>query len=151
MFTKHFDSFVCEGDKITCDVDGFTCTARLYHDDCADAPDERQDGFWPSLDPQDAGYIGPKSKRTLAREMAKARAIMDAWKNDEWHYYGVAVTVEREGVQLVGRYDHALWGIEGNYPGTDNSYFQEVANELLDEALSAARAKVSALCASVEV
>lgn len=147
MFKAQFKSFVCEGDSITCDVDGFTATATLYRDDCGDAPDDRQDGFWPSLDPKAAGYIGAKSQRTLARHMAKAQALMDAWQRGEWHYFGVAVTIERAGVQLTERYAHAVWGIEGNYPGGDNSYFQEVANELLEEALAEARAKRERLCA----
>lgn len=146
MFTQSFGRFVCEDDSITCEVDGFTCRATLYRDDCADAPDERQDGFWPSLDPNNAGYIGSRSKRTLERHMAKAKAVMDAWLRDEWHYFGVAVTVERHGVLLTGRYDHALWGIEGNYPGSDNDYLRDVANQLLDDALDTARAKISQLC-----
>lgn len=145
MFTQKFGRFVGEGDTITCEVDGFTCTATLYHDDNNTPPDKRQDGFWPSLDPEDAGCIGPRSKRTLQRHMARAKEVMRAWEHDEWHYYGVAVTVERDGVQLTGRYDHALWGNEGNYPGSDNSYLTEVTNDLLPEALDDARAKIAKL------
>jgi len=150
MFTQHFDNYVCAGDSITCEVDGFTCRATLYIDDCRDAPDERQDGFWPSLDPKDAGYIGPKSRRSLARAMADAKRIMDAWKNDEWHYFGVAVTVEKSDVQLTGRYSNALWGIEGNFPsrrkGNPNKYFLSVANDYLPQALEEAKAKLATLC-----
>jgi hypothetical protein len=146
-FKSEFGQFVCEGDRITCEVDGLHCVATLYRDDRNDPPDERGDGFWPSLDPKSAGYIGAKSKRTLARHTAKAQAIMDAWKRDEWHYFGVAVTVAKEGVQLTHRYDHALWGIEGNYPGDDNSYFRCVANELLDEAIEDAKAVLAKLAA----
>jgi hypothetical protein len=29
----------------------------------------------------------------------------------------------------------SLWGIEANFPGSDNSYFSEAADELLDEAI----------------
>ena len=37
--------------------------------------------------------------------------------------------------------DHAasLWGIEANYPDSDNAYLSQVANELLSEALDAAK------------
>jgi len=146
-FKSEFAKFVCEGDRITCTVGQFDCTATLYRDDCGDVPDERDCGFWPSLDPNSAGYIGPKAKRTLARHMAKAQAIMDAWERDEWHYFGVAVTVEKNGVQLTHQCDHAVWGIEGNYPGADNSYLRVVANELLPEALDAAKAKLEQLAA----
>ena len=46
-------------------------------------------------------------------------------------------------MQLTGDFDHALWGIEGNYPGADNSYFREVANENLHDALADAKAKIA--------
>lgn len=145
-FTKTFQDYVCEGDSISCDVEGFTCTARLYRDDSGDKPDDRDMGFWPSLDPKSAGYVGPKSADEFATIYAEAESIMQAWLKDEWHYYGIAVTVEREGVQLVDKYAHALWGIEGNYPGSDNDYFREVANDLLPEALADAKAKITKLC-----
>lgn len=141
-----FSRFACAGDSVRFDVDGFTVTARLHYDDDPFRPDERDCGFWPSLDPKSAGYIGPKSPRTLARHLAKAKAVMKAWEAGEWFYCGVAVTVERDGVPLTGPYDNALWSIECNYPGSDNSYLSEVAGELLEEALDAARAKLAKLC-----
>lgn len=148
MFTKDFDRYVVVGDSITTEVDGFTVRATLYYDDDTTPPDKRQDGFWPSLDPKDPGYIGPKSKRTLGREHAKMKKVMDAWLADEWHYYGVAVTVWKDDVQLTGDYDHALWGIEGNWPvrkknENPNTYFREVANDHLPEALADAKAKLA--------
>ena len=146
-----FDHYVCDGDTVTLDIDGFTLTATIYRDDDHGAPDEDDDGFWPSLDPDDAGYIGNKSKSTLARRMAYAERVMQAWKDDEWFYCGVAVTVEREGVQLTGQYDHALGGIECNYPERNkrhrpNDYLAQVASEYIGEALDAAYAKIAALC-----
>ena len=156
MFTKGFDNYVCDGDQIHCTVDGFDCTATIYHDDDSTPPDERQDGYWPSLDPKSDGYIGPKSKATLARQMKQAKDVLEAWKKDEWWYVGVAVVVSKAGVQLTGEYDHACWGIEANYPstkgqirryGNPNKYLTEVANEELGEALTAAKAKLAELCA----
>ena len=146
-----FDRYVCEGDTVTLDIDGFTLTATIYRDGDHGAPDEDDEGFWPSLDPDDAGYIGSKSKSTLARHMAFADHVMQAWRDGEWFYGGVAVTVEREGVQLTGRYDHAVWGLECNYPERNkrhrpNDYLAEVASEFIEEALDAARAKIAALC-----
>lgn len=151
MFAKDFDRYVCADDTIECEVDGFTLIARIYFDDDSSAPDERQDGFWPSLDPNDAGYIGAKSKSTLARHMARANAVMEAWRNDEWFYCGVAVTAWKDDVQLTGEYDHALWGVECNYPstrkGNPNVYLREVANEYVTEVLEAAKATVAKLAA----
>ena len=145
-----FDQYVCEGDTVTLDIDGFTLTATIYRDDNRDAPDERDDGFWPSLDPDSAGYIGSKSKSTLARHMAFAEHVMQAWRDGEWFYGGVAVTVEREGVQLTDWYDHAVWGLECNYPERNkrhrpNVYLAEAASELIEEALDAARDKIEEL------
>ena len=146
-FRERFDSYVCEGDTITTKAGGFTVTARIVRDDCPDAPDRRQDGFWPSLDPQDAGFIGAgKGRAELDTATARARAVMDAWEQDEWFYCGVVLTVSRGGVELDS---HAanLWGIEANYPDSDNAYLSKVADELLPEALDTARAALARLCA----
>ena len=146
-FIETFDSYVCEGDTIAAQVDGYTVTARVVRDDIPDAPDQRQDGFWPTLDPQDAGYIGVgKTDADLEIAKANAQAVMDAWEADEWFYCGIVVRVSRAGITLD---DHAasLWGIEANYPGSDNAYLTEVARELVPEALDAARLALASLCA----
>ena len=49
----------------------------------------------------------------------------------------------RKMVFYLGDHLASLWGIEGNYPsGRDNpnTYFLDVANELLPEAIEAAKA-----------
>jgi hypothetical protein len=143
MFTKSFGSYVCEGDTITCEVDGFTAIATVYRDDTADAPDQRDEGFWPSHDMESAGYVLPENYQS---ELAKAERVMAAWKNDEWFYCGVAVTIAKHDVQLTKPYDSALWGIECNYPDSKNEYLLDVANELLPEALEAANAVLTKLC-----
>lgn len=144
MFTKGFDKYACEGDKITCEVDGFIVTARIVTDDTIDAPDERNEGFWPSQNEKDAGYVLPEN---FEAEQAKAERVMKAWKNGDWFYCGVVLSVSKP-VDIKGRTqeeviisDHAasLWGVECNYPDSDNSYLLEVANELLPEALNHAR------------
>jgi len=145
MFTKPFDKYACVGDKITCEVDGFAATATVYRDDYSDAPDKHDDGFWPSNDPKAAGYVLPEN---YDDEFLKALRVMQAWKDDRWFYCGVAVTVERADIALNGKYANALWGIDCNYPGSDNAYLSEVANELLSEALDAAKASVGKLCAA---
>jgi hypothetical protein len=142
-FTKGFSAYACMGDTITCEVDGVNATATIYRDDCSDRPDQRDDGFWPSRDPKAAGYVLPEN---FDAEHTKAERVMKAWKNDEWFYCGVAVTVEKNGVQLTKRYDNALWGVECNYPDSDNEYLLVVANELLPEALEEAKGVIAKLC-----
>jgi hypothetical protein len=149
MKKPEFKKYVCDGDGISWMVDGFDIVARVERDDDASSPDKRQDGFWPSLDPENPGYIGPRSRKTLAKHMKRAHQIMEAWDKDEWWYVGVCVNVSFDDVKLTGKYDHALWGIEANYPvrgkRNPNAYLGEVARDLAVDALAAARAKLDKL------
>jgi hypothetical protein len=90
---------------------------------------------------------GTKGQRAV-RAVEADFAYLKAWCDDEWTWCGVAVTVSMAGVDLTDEYDHALWGIECNVPGSDNSYLVEVANELLDDALDAAKAKLAELASN---
>lgn len=149
-FRQQFPKYVCEGDRITAKLpSGFEATAYIVRDDCNDTPPERDDGFWPSRAPKDAGYIGAKSQRAFQRAHEKAAATLEAWERDEWWYCGVCVVISKAGTQLTGRYDHALWGVDCNYPNPGrfrlNHYLRTVANELLPEALNAAEAKLEQL------
>lgn len=188
MFTETFDNFVCEGDSISCEIDGFTCTATLYADDHSSPPWKRDCGHgpvsnWTSrnklagemvlsedcgskrfYDFKEAcktaladgwGVEGGKLEGESAKQYATRAAthdfeVLKAWCNDEWHYYGVAVTIRRDDIRLTGKYDHACWGSEGNYPGGDNSNLTALAGEYLEGALAAAKAKLAALCSCVE-
>lgn len=95
----------------------------------------------------DGGPLPNETRKAyVARAAERDFKMLKAWCDDEWRYYGVAVSVSKAGVKLTGKYDHALWGIEGNYPDSDNSYFVEVANELIDEAIDAAKTKLADLC-----
>ena len=71
---------------------------------------------------------------------------MAAWKNDEWYYCGVILSVSIDGLTL-DRFAASLWGIEANYPDSDNAYLTEVANELVPEALETAKAERKRQCA----
>ena len=150
-FTEHFDTLVCEGDTIACEVAGFEIIARIVRDDCPDPPDERQDGFWPSLYKDAPGFIGPgpNHRQRFAEAQAKAEAVMEAWRKDEWFYCGIVLSVALEGVTLDA-HAASLWSIEANYPGSDNAYLTEVARELLPEALHAGRAAARRVCAALE-
>lgn len=233
MFTERFSGYA--GESISCEVDGFTCTATLHADDDTTPPWERHDGHgtvspwinasmrhgyarkspgelvlcsdhgrarlydfagackiarrdgwgapfhsqtierganglrrlrcdwfvgrelhvhfsdWTDeLDSSDyaAAHDAMRATYPSARAYAAAAARADydrlcKWCDDQWQYVGVAVTVEREDVQLTGPYDHALWGIESDA----GDYLAEVACELLPEALESARAKIAALSA----
>ena len=140
-----FGLYVIEGDIVAAEHNGFTLTATIYRDDNTSSPDEREEGFWPSSDPDAAGYVRPEH---FAAEKARAEMLLRTWRNDEWFYCGVAVTVSRNGIQLTSPYSNALWGIECNQPGSDNNYLAQVAADLASEALAEARAVLTKLCAS---
>jgi hypothetical protein len=113
-----------------------SCRFYDYAEACAIA---RRDGW---------GCTGGKLEGETNRAYAARAAMSDykrlkAWCGDDWSYVGVSVTVEREGVELVPEYEHALWGIESDA----GDYLRDVANEYADEALEAAREKIVALAA----
>ena len=115
MNTK-FQSFVCPGDSIQWSAYGFDLTATVYADS-----DSR---------PEDSDCYTPEQ--------------IKAWRAEEWFFCGIVVSVSRAGITLSDR-SVSLWGIEANFPGTDNSYLSEVADELQAEALSYARKNLAIL------
>lgn len=148
--TKTFSDHVVEGDFFDVDLEldgmpGCFVRAKLFRDPDSDKPDERQDGFWPSKDPNDAGYVKPSD---FDEEMEKATNVFEAWERDEWFYCGIVLQFWADGICLL---DHAasLWGIEANYPGSDNSYLNEVVHELMPEARTAGAEKLKALSALI--
>lgn len=85
-------------------------------------------------------------RERAARAVERDFKAMRAWCNDEWYYCGVVLSVAKNGYTLD---EHAasLWGIELNYPGSENNdYLTEVANDLLGEALKVGREAVVAIC-----
>ncbi|MEO5342210.1 MAG: hypothetical protein H7842_02530 [Gammaproteobacteria bacterium SHHR-1] len=126
MFTESFGRYVCVGDSIDCESEPFTVTARIEFD-----PDYRID---------DNNYHNPDQSVTGCNDeqQEKLLAARSAWENDDWFYCGVVLSVSVAGV-VLDKHAASLWGIECNYPGSDNSYLSDVANELLDEALEAGR------------
>jgi hypothetical protein len=49
---------------------------------------------------------------------------------------------------IVDSTQASLWGVEANYPGSDNICLSEVADELLPEAVVAGRTAIARLIAS---
>ena len=159
-FTERFRPFVCRGDVITCEAGPVTVLAQVVIDDCPDSPEfrglenapverfpeGRQDGFWPSLYIGAPGFIGPgpNHRQRLTDAQANAEAVMEGWRKGDWFYCGIVLSVSLEGVDLA-RAAAALFGVEANYPGTENSYLTDVANELLPEAVAAARETLARL------
>jgi hypothetical protein len=108
-----FDNYVCDGDTIKWTHEGFDFVAHVVYDT--------------DTKPTDCDcYDEPDIQR---------------WKDDEWFYCGVVLSVSLKGVELDAN-AASLWGIDCNF-GDDNSYLAEVAQELESEALDVARAEVA--------
>jgi hypothetical protein len=179
MFTMPFPHYALAGNSITCIVDGFTIRATIHCDENSGPPWEEDDSHGPVsnwtkrppgptervLNVDSGSYrlydVAEATRRALADGWDGARtpedattaaehdfAVLKAWCNDAWWYCGIVLSVSRADIILV---DHAasLWRIECNYPDSDNSYLLDVANELLPEALDAARAKLRNLQATL--
>ena len=134
MFTDKFDSYICVGDSITVDVNGFTVTARIVFDGDT------------NIDDCDSHNVDQRVTGCDDAQQAKLLAARKAWSDDEWFYCGVVLSVTKADIELT---DHAasLWGIECNYPGSDNAYLADVANELFNEAMDTAHDALARLAA----
>lgn len=109
MNIPKFNSYACIGDAVSWTVEGYTLTATITEDDSTPY----------GLECYFEGDI-------------------QAWKNDEWFYCGIVISVEFNGVKLENNCA-SLWGIECNFPGADNSYLSKVAEDLEGEALECAK------------
>lgn len=112
----------------------------IMDDDCQDRPDEHGDGFWPSKDENDAGYVLPENFDT---EMEKAQDRMDAWEAGDWNYIGIQaralVMVVRNGVGTMLDFKSAgLWG-------TESDSGEEYLGEIFAEECEALKDIISAL------
>lgn len=65
---------------------------------------------------------------------------VQAWKNNEWFYVGVVLSVSYNGVDL-GVHLASLWGIDCNFPGGTNAHLSECAFDMQDEAMESAKIK----------
>jgi hypothetical protein len=116
-----FDKYACTGDQITWKAQGFDLTATLEQDT--------------DTKPTDSECYD--------------EAEIQRWRNDDWFYVGVIVSVSLNGVELS---DHAasLWGIDCNFNDTSNAYLAEVAQELESEALDTARTEAARIRAALQ-
>lgn len=101
----------------------------------------RRDG-WGTADGRQPG----ESARAYAARAARADFdVLRAWCNDDWHYVTLTVTAAIDDVELAS---FSIGGIECNYPGSDNSYLTECADDAADMAIDDAKAKLAKLTAT---
>lgn len=115
-----------------------TFRQEQVRDDDSGPPDKHADGFWPSLDKDNPGYIGDNPTESFASQKTRAEKIMYDWQQGYWHYIGikaVAVIVIPGDGASVCHYElrsAGLWGIESD---RDASYLAEVYEEQKAELL----------------
>ena len=122
-FPACFDRFVCVGDRLTFRHGDFVFDATIRHDEDRNIDDDDCH----NTDQNVTGCDDEQQKKLL-----EARA---AWSRDEWFYCGVVLSVSHKCGARWGHLE-SLWGIEANYPDSDNSYLTEVANEMLPQAVA---------------
>jgi hypothetical protein len=115
-----FGPFVCDGDSISAQHDQFSFTATITHD-----PDTR---------PTDFDCYSPEN--------------IKSWKKEDW-YFGVMGVSASYNDFLLDDCIVAIGGVNVNFPESDNSYLNEIAKELFDEALDKAHRALSMLRQSV--
>jgi hypothetical protein len=119
---------------------------RTPRDMSAGAPDSMDDGFWPSRDPDAAGYVLPEN---YEREMRRARGRMAAWTADRWHYVGVQavatvfIPAGGKSFRVMTLESAGLWGIESNA----GRYLWEVYKEQQAELMAELKAFATAIVA----
>lgn len=73
---------------------------------------------------------------------------LEAWKRGNWQLYGMILSVWVDDYRLDS-HAASLWGIDCNFPGSDNAHLQEIANDLLPEALKRAETIRASLLAKL--
>jgi hypothetical protein len=114
-------------------------TMITERDDTAGKPDEMQDGYWPSHDPDDAGYV-PAEQFDDAHDIAQQR--MNGWLNDVWEYIGVMakatvyIPIGGTSFRVMELQSSGIWGIESDSESYIEETYEEQKRDLLTELLT---------------
>jgi hypothetical protein len=127
--------FICHDNPKKPQIASIDWQKVIEDDDCQDRPDERDDGFWPSNDPNAAGYVKPED---YDKQLASATERYNAWKRGDWNFIGVraraVITLPIGGTSFV-TYElvsPGLWGIESDAGDYLDEIFKEEKATLLD-------------------
>lgn len=108
--------------------------SKRYYDVAEALEIAKRDGW-------DAEPYGGSKKQKAARAVEADFKNLRAWCMDEWFYVGVVLSIATKGGTEILDYAASLWGIAANCG--DNSYLDDVVEELLPEALAAGRKAAS--------
>ena len=121
-FKDKFKNYACEGDTISVTIAGVVYTARIENDDCYSIDDE---------------------------QFAKLLEAREAYFRGEWFYCGIIISATLENSPIF-EYDlDSLWGIEVNYPDSNNDYLTQVANDMLPIAIKICESELAKVRAKI--
>lgn len=120
---ENFDRYVCAGDFIEFEYKGITFTAKVEHD----IDYHIDDDDCHNTDQSVTGCNDEQYERLLKNRRA--------WFNNEWFYCGVVLYKQCDCCnQVIASPVGSLWGLEVNYPGSDdNRHLSDTALELAQE------------------
>ena len=119
-FKNKFDKYACIGDSITIDLGAVQIKARIEQD------------IDHNIDDDDCHNVDQSVTGCNEEQQHKLIKAREAWYNNQWEYVGIVLSVWADDI-CIDSHVSSLWGIECNYPNSDNSYLSEVANDLLSE------------------
>lgn len=135
MSVPDFGDFVCAGDSVRWKRGPFQFVATVEYDNDTRATDFDQPGWY--LD------------TTAVTNGAANKAIIDAWKNNEWWFGNLVVTVSLDDQVLA---TESSCGIEINFPAEErdswhkaNGYLSIAAEEMENELMFAAKKRAKEL------
>ncbi len=138
QFKQGFSEYASAGDTIETTIGKFIVVAQIVHDDIT--TQERIDAD---------EYYSQDMTGCTDEQQAEIERVRDAWYANEWFYCGIQLSVyyENEHGPRVELDEHAesLWGLECNYPDSNNSHLNEAVNEMLPEALEQGRIALDSL------
>src|SRR5882672_11238708 len=108
-------------------------------DDSGDTPEERDEGFWPSLDKDKAGYVGEENAARFDELCEAADARFKGWRDGDWYFIGVAarahisIPIGGGSFRTITIDSGGLWGIESDAGDYLDEVFEEEKASLLAE------------------
>lgn len=133
--------------KVASRITKITITRVLEDDTYHGAPDEDNEGFWPSKDENAPGYCPPEH---FEKSMATAKQRMAQFKAGQWNYVGVRamasifIPIGQGSICEYKLLSAGLWGIESDSGEKYlNEVFEEQAAELVEHIKQFASAPIT--------
>lgn len=119
------------------------------------SPEQECDGYWPSLDPRDPGFIGENADLAdFDRQYKAAKERLQAFENGDWYYMGVRakafvhIPIGSRSFRMLELESSGLWGVESD---SDASYLESIFADEREELLSQLRTLGASLTGKTEL